>query len=55
MVMNGWGGGQPRGGQGGRDWPGRVRDQYANWSAKERGFVESGKTLTAQQRSEETQ
>lgn len=42
---------EPRGGQGGRDWQGRVRDQYVNWSAEERGFVESGKTLTAQRRS----
>lgn len=42
---------KPRSGQGGTDWLGRVRDQQANWSAKERGIVEPGKTLTAQRRS----
>lgn len=40
--------GQPRGGQGGRDQHRRVWDQCANWSAEERGFVESGKTPISQ-------
>lgn len=42
------GGGDKEGEWGGRNWQGRVRDQYSNWSAEERGLVESGKTLTAQ-------
>lgn len=42
---------QPRGGPGGWDWQRRDRHQLTDWPAKERGFVESGKTLTAQRRS----
>lgn len=49
VWMDGEGGREePRGGRGGRDRQRRVRHQLTDWPAKERGFVESGKTLTAQ-------
>lgn len=50
--MDGEGGREKsKGGWGGRDWQRKVRDQYTNWSTEGKGFVESGKTLTAQRRS----